>query len=245
MNSSVRALAAVVLITLLVPLAWANGGRPPNLQPAKVIPEDMGKTLSSKKAQYVTTFDPKATRTRLVIPQKFVGGSAKDASKDAPKTTGSGSGNTLMAGLALSLGVVSGGVWWSRRGSGSLGKGKIVLLAIGVLGASVLAASALFADIAIPKDKGKGFPGPNPAFGMPRADIDIEITEKGDTVYLVIPGGGGGGGFGGGFGGPPPPGGGLVPPGGGFGPGNPNLLPKDAPPQPPLNPAPKKGGQEE
>jgi hypothetical protein len=237
-----RIAAACIVVALLVPLAWANGGRPPPFPPpgpaAKPIAEDMGKTLSSKKTQYVTTFDPKATRTKIVIPQKFINAAAKAPAKDgAARTSSLGSGNTLIAGMALSLCLVSGGVWWSKRGS-SLGKGKTALLAIGVFGASMLVASALFADIATfpPKDKGKGVgPGINP-FGMAKTDVDIEITEKGDTVYLVIPGagfgglgggnGGNGGNFGGGFGG-----------GGGILPNNKPLPPKDGPP--------KNGGQDE
>lgn len=232
--NGMRLLASVLVAALLVPvLAWANGGRPPFPGPDKPIPENMGKTLSSKKAQYMTTFDPKAKRTKLVIPQKFIAASARGSEKDAPAKdgtkTGASASQTVVAGTALSLCLVSGGLWLSRRGTGSLGKGKTALLiAIGTLGVSMIAASALFADIATfpPKDKGKGI-GPGPGgFVMPKVDVDIEITEKGDTVYLVLPGAGFGGGGGGGFG-----------VGGGFGGG--------FPVPPPPKDAPKKNSQEE
>src|SRR5205807_5415174 len=141
---------------------------------------------------FATVFDPKATRTKLVIPKKLVNAGAapeKDA-KDAP-AAGAASGQTIMTGTALSLGLVTGGFWWMRRGKEGLGRGKTaLLLVVGVLSFGVLGASTLFADLAFPgKDKGKGFPGPGGPgqgigfgpFNVQKQEIDIEITEKGDT----------------------------------------------------------------
>ena len=75
MNGSLRVLAAGILVALLAPLTVANGPRPAfpdNKGDGKVIPENMGKVMVKKKAQYATVFDPKATRTKLVIPRKLV-----------------------------------------------------------------------------------------------------------------------------------------------------------------------------
>jgi hypothetical protein len=272
MNGSLRALAAVVAAGLLVSLAAANGPAPgfkdkgPGFGPGglpglkdkgdgKVIPDNMGKVMVKKKGQYATVFDPKATRTKLVIPKSLVtaAGNQKDNAKEGASAA---SGQTIMTGTALSLGLVTGGFWWMRRGKEGLGRGKTaLLLVVGVVSFSMLGASTLFADLAFPgKDKKGALPGPGPGvgfgFGVQKQDIDIEVTEKGDTIYLVIPGAGFGNPFGpGGFnpGGPIGPGGpggpGGIGFGGGFGGGGPgfkdNPFPKDAPPFPKDAPFPK------
>src|SRR5205085_1451823 len=125
---------------------------PDNKGDGKVIPENMGKVLTKKKAQYATVFDPKATRTKLVIPKKLLGAAAapEKEAKDAPETAAASS-HTIMTGTALSMGLVTGGFWWMRRGKEGLGRGKTaLLLVVGVLSFGVLGASTLFADLAFP-----------------------------------------------------------------------------------------------
>jgi len=240
----------------------------------KVISENMGKTLSTSKAKYSTVFDGNAKRARLVIPRKFIAKAeqapeTKEAQEEEQEVN-AGTGHTMMAGMALSLGLVSGGLWWSRRTTGALRKGHIALLAgFGVLAVSALTASVLWADLAAPpfKDKGKGFlgggpgpnvPGPGPGFPQPgggfagqgKVDIDVEITEKGEMIYLVLPTTGNMGGLTGPGIGPNPgfgPGNNPNPgfgPGPGFNPGDP-LLPKDGGQPKKDGGLPKKGAEED
>src|SRR6516162_9706388 len=261
MNGSLRVLAAGILVALLAPLAGANGPRPAfpdNKGDGKVIPENMGKVMVKKKAQYATVFDPKATRTKLVIPKKLVtaaGAAPEKEVKDAPEQSAAASGHTIMTGTALSMGLITGGLWWMRRGKEGLGRGKTaLLLVVGLLSFGVLGASTLFADLAFPgKDKGKGFPGPigGPGvgfgpFNVQKQEVDIEVTEKGDTIYLVVPGANFGNPFGPGGFGPGFPGPGGFGPGGAIGPGGPagpgGLIPPGGGPVGPGGLAPPGGG---
>jgi hypothetical protein len=244
MKGSMRFLAAVVVFPLIAAVAAANfappglagkgpaqPAQPQPLQPGgqlggfgngKPINEDMGKVLINSKGKFVTTFDSKAKRARLVIPQKMI--AAKAAEKEKEGAQASAAGHNTMAGVALSLGLVTGGLWWARRGTGALGKAHIaILVTAGVLAISAFTASALWADLApFPgKDKGKG-PGPGLGFGPGlfggnSNEVDIEITEKGTAIYYVIPLGNLGNPFG------PNPGGGL--PGLGPNPGAPGGQP--------------------
>jgi hypothetical protein len=271
MHGSLRGLATAASFILFASLVSANApappfgpggqpGGPPGGQPGKAIKEDMGKTLSTSKAQYATVFDSKAKRAKLVIPRKFIAKAEKAPAKEADgaeEQVSAPGGQNLMAGVAISLSLVTGGLWLARRGNG-LRKNQVALLvALGVLSVSAITASTLWADLAPPpfKDKGKGvagpggqpgfpgpggqpgFPGPGGPFGQQKMEVDVEITEKGDTIYLVMPGGFGGfPGFPGGPGGPGAgPGGGFQggPP---FNPGDPSFPKKDG------GAAPKKDG---
>ncbi len=76
----------------------------------------------------------------------------------------------------------------ARRGTGG-GRHRTLLIVAVAAGVLALAASALWADIAVPKRKG---PAPQPGLGLfvggaGNMDVDVEVTEKGSKVYLIMP----------------------------------------------------------
>jgi hypothetical protein len=154
-------------------------------------------------AKLVVEVDEKATQPRLVVPMTLLlKGSGPPAGVipgvppppgAPPRKEGADAGAlglpTVVAGLALTAALVSGGLWLIRRGSGRRFLGVLVL---GVLAAS---ATALWADI--PPFRGRPKPPPPaPAKTIPVAlPAGVELSEKitlefsvaGDTLRLIVP----------------------------------------------------------
>src|SRR5262249_13233197 len=118
------------LLSLFVALSpvWGNGAAPPRPVP---LPE-------AKAVKFVVVVDERVTEPRLVVPKSMLG-EKKSASLDL---------STIVAGIALTLALVSGGLLLVRRGSPRIVAGALAL--------SVLAfgATTLFAQSTNPGNTG-------------------------------------------------------------------------------------------
>ena len=89
---------------------------------------------------------------------------------------------TIVAGLALALAFVSGGLWLVRRG-----RARAIAAVVLTLAALTFGATALFADIAKPPR-----PVPTPVtLALPvdvtfTGKVEIELADKGDDVQLLV-----------------------------------------------------------
>jgi hypothetical protein len=145
---------------------WGNLPPPPRQAPL----------AKAKDAKIVLVIDERVTAPRLVIPKSLMGEKKKSAMLETP---------TIVAGLALTLAFVSGGVWLVRRG-----KARAVAAAVLAPAALTFGAATLWADIAKP-------PPPAPPQGvitwtLPASvsfkdeKIQIEFVDKGDDINLLV-----------------------------------------------------------
>jgi len=123
-----------------------------------------------KAAKLVVVVDERVKEPRLVIPRSLMG-DKKSAWLEMP---------TVVAGLALTLALVSGGVWLVRRGTSR--NVAAVALALSVL---ALGATALFADVAKPPPP-KVTPVTLPASVVLSDKIQFEFVDKGDEIKLIV-----------------------------------------------------------
>ena len=151
-------LGVLFLFGALAPV-WANGApfRPPPLPEAK-------------SAKLVVVVDERVKEPRLVIPKTMMG-EKKSAWLETP---------TVVAGLALTFALVSGGVWLVRRGTTRTV--AAVVLALSVL---ALGGTALFADIAKPPPP-KVTPVTLPANIVLSDKVQVEFVDKGDEIKLLV-----------------------------------------------------------
>jgi hypothetical protein len=155
-------LAALPVLFLLGMLAAVRGNEAPPRDPAP----------AAQKAKLVVEVDAKAKEPRLIIPRSLA---------NPPKKTSSLGVPTIVAGVALTLAIVSAGFWFIRRGPGRSIAAAVVVVALFALGVS-----ALYADIAVdPK------PRPATAIKLPanvqlQEDVIIEFVEKGEAIKLIV-----------------------------------------------------------
>jgi hypothetical protein len=125
----------------------------------------------AQKAKLVVEVDPNAKQPKLIIPRSLA---------NPPKKAEAGIGlPTIVAGVALTLAIVSAGFWFIRRGPG-----RSIAAAVVVVSLFVLGVSALYADVAVK-------PKPPATVKLPadvqlQEDVLIEFTDKGDAIRLVI-----------------------------------------------------------
>jgi hypothetical protein len=160
-------LAAVPALLLFGTIPAVHGNEAPPKPPEAAV-----------KAKLVVEVDANAKEPRLIIPRSLA---------NPPKKANAGLGlPTIVAGVALTLGIVSAGFWFIRRGAGRSVAAGVVFVALFALGAS-----AVYADLR---------PGPDPKPRVPPAatgiklpadvslqeDILIEFTDKGDAIKLIV-----------------------------------------------------------
>ena len=165
------------LLSLFVALSpvWGNGAAPPRPVP---LPE-------AKAVKFVVVVDERVTEPRLVVPKSMLG-EKKSASLDL---------STIVAGIALTLALVSGGLLLVRRGSPRIVAGALAL--------SVLAfgATTLFAQSTNPGNTGATninfnfnqavrpavvTPVSLPANIVLGEKMQVEFVEKGDEIKLLV-----------------------------------------------------------
>jgi len=150
----------LLFLSGVVAPAWANLPAPPRPAP---LPE-------AKSAKINVVIDERVTEPRLIVPKSMMG-EKKSAMLETP---------TIVAGLALSLAFVSGGIWLVRRG-----KARAAAAVMLALAALAFGATALWADIAKPPP-----PAPKPltlpADVMFTGKVQVEFVEKGDEVTLLV-----------------------------------------------------------
>ena len=140
---------------------------PPPVKPSIPLPD-------AKNVKFKVVIDERVTVPRLVIPKSLMG-DKKKASLEMP---------TIVAGLALSLGFVSGGIWLVRRGK----RGAVAAAVVLALSAALFGATTLFADI--------GFKPPKPPVLTPVAlpanllfkaeQIEVYFPEGGEEIQLLV-----------------------------------------------------------
>ncbi len=161
--------AAVPVLFLFGSLPAVRADRVPDEPPAP----------AAQKVKLVVEVDANAKQPRLVIPRSLA---------NPPKKAGANlTVPTIVAGVALTLAMVSAGFWFIRRGPG-----RSVAAAVVVVSLFALGVSAVYADL------GPG-PGPRPPL-TPRApaaiklpadvqlteDVLVEFTDKGDALRLIV-----------------------------------------------------------
>jgi hypothetical protein len=154
-------LSVLFLFGALSP-AWGNGAPPPP-RPAP-LPE-------AKTVEVKVVIDERVTAPRFIIPKSMM----------AEKKSASLETTTIVAGLALTLAFVSGGVWLVRRG-----KARAVAAVILTLSALTFGTTTLLADIAKPPPPPAPVPVTLPADIMFTGKVEIEFVEKGDEVKVLV-----------------------------------------------------------
>jgi hypothetical protein len=169
------------LPALLLLAAWPAARadlRPP---PRPAAP---GLRAGPQDVKLVVEIDDKAKQPRLLVPRNLLvnpGGAVPGA---RPGRAGA-SLPTAAAGLALALGLMSGGVWLARRGGRralAAAAGALVLLGLG---------GVLWADIpAGPRPRPKPVRAPE-VVGLPAGvqlsgKLTLEIVPRGDSLKLVV-----------------------------------------------------------
>jgi hypothetical protein len=191
------ALAGLLVLGLSASRADANGipfpGRQP--PPPKPVPP-------AAVAPLVVVADENVKEPRLEIPRKLLRSLRADLGDEQEPDTRRVEAplprlHTILAGGALSLALVTGGLWLTRSRNRLAGRGLVLLLVAG--GLLVLGSGVLWADLAPrpnpfgPKPVPNPFPNPKPPVmpvlpaGVTLADkVGIVIVEKGDAITLVV-----------------------------------------------------------
>jgi hypothetical protein len=155
----------------MVLLGAASAVRADLRPPPKPTPDAV--KIGAREVKLVVEVDDRATDARLIIPAGLL--------TDTKKRADAGWGwPMIMAGVALTAALVSGGLWLVRRGAR---KAAAVVLVVALL---AFGGSLLYADVAV-KPPPKPTPVTLPA-GLTLSDkLVLEVAEKGDDVKLVVP----------------------------------------------------------
>jgi hypothetical protein len=196
------ALAGLLLLGLSASHAAANGLIPPGRQP----PAPPKPPPPAAVVPVVVITDDNVKEARLEIPRKLLRSLRADLGEEQEPDTRRVEAplprlHTLLAGAALSLAVVTGGLWLTRSRNRLAGRGLMVLLVAG--GLLVLGSGALWANLAPNPFGPRPNPGPapnpfqNPGVkppalvlppgGITLADkVGVFVVEKGDAVTLIV-----------------------------------------------------------
>ena len=153
-----------VVLSLTAATARANEAPPPKPETIK---------LGSREVKLEVVVDDRAARAgaRLQIPQGLL-------TEDRRRSDAGWHLPTIMAGLALTLAFVSGGLWLARRGPARKIAAVVLFLSLLAFGTA-----ALNADVG-PRPDPK--PLTLPAGVTLSEKLVLEVVEKGDTVKLII-----------------------------------------------------------
>ena len=125
----------------------------------------------AKPAKIVILVDERVTAPRFVVPKTLM----------ADKKGASLNTATIVAGLALTLAFVSGGLWLARRG-----KTRAIVAVVATVAALALGTTALLADIPKPPRPREPVALTLPADVTFTGKVEIEFVEKGDDVKLLV-----------------------------------------------------------
>ena len=136
----------------------------------------------------VVRVDPAAIESVMTIPQKLLPKVVLgfDEPAEQPKI---GVGRSVVAGLAMSLAIT--GIFLTFRGR----KSRAIMMLV-VCCAAILAATRMFADLAVPHPTPKPI-GTSDRKGMPllfplrtaaKGDVVVKIVPEGDKITLVLAG---------------------------------------------------------
>jgi hypothetical protein len=159
-------LAAVTTLFLIGSLSAVRADKP-------APPPDRPPAPAGQKAKLVVEVDPNVKEPRLIIPRSLA---------NPPKRADAGFGlPTIVAGVALTLAVVSAGFWFIRRGPG-----RTIAAAVVVVSLFAFGVSALYADIPVePKPKPPATVKLPADLQLPE-DVVIEFSDKGDAIRLIV-----------------------------------------------------------
>jgi hypothetical protein len=154
-------LPVCVFLALTVSTARGNEAPPPKPESIKI---------GARDVKLVVMVDEKAKTARLIIPQGLLTDDKRRSDAGVP---------TILAGLALTLAFVSGGLWLART------RARKVAAAILVVALLAFGTAALYADLVVrPKPEPKAITLPA---GITLSDkMTLEVAEKGDTVKLIV-----------------------------------------------------------
>lgn len=187
-------LGALLSLCLLVPGVRANEAAPAPPRPEPIPQPVLGK--GGQEVKLVVQVDDKAKVARLQVPLNlFFGTPNPPAGLVPPARRGADAGPlglpTIIAGLALSLAVASGGLWLARR---RWGRPAAMVLVLSLFAAG---SAAVWADLG-PRPLG---PVPRlappvkpalPALKLPAgielsANVILETVPDGDHLTLIVP----------------------------------------------------------
>jgi hypothetical protein len=177
------------VLFLLGALTAAHGNEAAPQRPPRLPAGERKEVLPRGAARVSLTVevDDRVKEARLQIPANLLpaAGAAPARGADA----GPWHLPTVVAGVALTLALASGGLWLLRRGTARRVAAGALLLGLFAMGGA-----ALFADI--PPGRGRpkrppAPPGPLPTLLLPAdvrlaPEIVVEVVEKGDGVKLIV-----------------------------------------------------------
>jgi hypothetical protein len=156
-------LFAVVALVGTVATARADRASPP---PKTV-------KFGSRDVKLVVEVDDKVKTAKLVIPQGLL-------TEDKRRSDAGWHLPTIMAGLALTLAFVSGGLWLARRGPARKVAAVVLVLSLLAFGTAALYANAGFKPTPVPKVVTL------PADVILSDKLVLEVVDKGDAVHLIV-----------------------------------------------------------
>jgi hypothetical protein len=160
---------------LLLGLALAAPGNPIPVPRPRA-----GPTFRTTPTEHklVVEINESVKQPRLLIPKNLL---LTDSAPEAPRKGAALGTSTLMAGVALTLAFVTGGLWIARRGKGR----GIATVAIGLV-ALAATAGALCANLAPSKPPARPATVHLPAEIKLSDRVTVLIVEKGDSIKLVV-----------------------------------------------------------
>jgi hypothetical protein len=196
-------LAGLLVLGLAAAPVTANGipFPPPGKQPTPPPPP-----RPQAFAPLVVVTDDNVKEARLEIPRKLLRNLRVDLGEEQEPDTRRALAplprlHTLLAGVALSLALVTGGLWLTRSRNRLAGRGLMLLLVAG--GLLIVGSGVLWADIGVrpnpfgPRPGFNPFQPPNmkqpPAVFVPPPGalnlvdkVGIVVVDKGDAITLVV-----------------------------------------------------------
>ena len=186
---------ALLSLCLLTPGARANEAAPAPPRPEPIPQPVIGK--GGQEVKLVVQVDDKAKVARLQMPLNLVFGTPNPPAGPAPLPLRRGADAgplglpTIVAGLALSLAVASGGLWLARR---RWGRPAAMLLVLSLFAAG---SAAVWADLG-PRPLGpvprpaKPIKPAVPALKLPAGielseNVILETVPHGDHLTLIVP----------------------------------------------------------
>ncbi|HZY84544.1 MAG TPA: hypothetical protein VFE78_06920 [Gemmataceae bacterium] len=186
MTRSLRIGLPVLFLLGALTAAHGNEAAPPR---ERIPPRERKEVLprGARRATLTVEVDDRVKEPRLQIPANLLPAAAPAT---APRKADAWHLPTVVAGVALTLSLASGGLWLLRRGTTRRAAAGALLLALFALGGT-----ALFADIPGPGQRARPRPpapaGPLPTLLLPAdvrlsPNIVVEVVEKGDGVKLIV-----------------------------------------------------------